>query len=236
MRIGQTDFVPNSLNLNNDIGPSFILLTGPNMGGKSTLLRHIALIVILSQLGVMIPGKKVELSIFTSLLTRIGANDSIIHGKSTFMNELIDTNRILSNASGKSLIIIDELGRGSSNTEGTSIAAAVLYTLAGQKKAIGLFATHLHCLANIFASQYLISSKHMSYIIQGDDLVFLYKLVKDHCPKSFGIEVASKIGIPMEITERAYFLLKYKSEHESKKKSGFFDEYFFKLNQLINFQ
>lgn len=194
-----------------------ILLTGPNMGGKSTLLRQTALAVILAQIGCFVPAELMEIEgPIDRIFTRLGASDNIVGGQSTFMVELSDAARILSRATGNSLVILDELGRGTSTYDGMAIARAVLADLALRIKPIGLFATHYRPIADEYASKYSssinkigqqgegtcpVKCMYMSCVVEEGkkSISFLYRLVSGISPRSFGLHVARMAGLPEDV-------------------------------------
>jgi len=207
-RVG-SDFIPNDIQLgseNDEEIPRVILLTGPNMGGKSTLLRQACIAVIMAQMGCFVTATRCILSPVDRIFTRIGASDDIISGQSTFMVELQETSNILRHATAHSLVILDELGRGTSTYDGYSIAFAVLLHLISTT--IGcrvLFSTHYHKLTQEFVSDPRIGLYHMSCFVDDErkDVTFLYKLTRGICPKSYGMNVARMAGIPERIVNRA---------------------------------
>lgn len=203
------DFIPNDTFLggkeNDQDRPKLILLTGPNMGGKSTLLRQTCVAVIMAQLGCYVPAVKCRLTPFDRIFTRIGANDNILAGQSTFMIELSETSKILKEATPHSLVILDELGRGTSTYDGFSIAYSVLHHLITRIQCLGLFSTHYGMLTDEYQSNPLVACKYMSF--QSDEekreVTFLYKLTDGVCPKSYGMNVASIAGVPESIVLQA---------------------------------
>eukprot|EP00917_Polyrhabdina_sp_WS-2016_P023144 GHVP01050139.1.p1 GENE.GHVP01050139.1~~GHVP01050139.1.p1 ORF type:complete len:936 (+),score=179.17 GHVP01050139.1:37-2808(+) len=199
---GVLSFIPNDIKMSDG---SIFLLTGPNMGGKSTLLRQVCLAIILSQIGCFIPAKSCRMSVFDQVFTRIGANDNIISGQSTFMVELSETARIVNNATSKSFVVIDELGRGTSTFDGYAIAYAVLGYLITNVKCLGLFATHYKALANDFKHNLRVKPVYMNCIVDEEvgDVIFLYKLQQGVIEKSYGINVAKMVGLSASIIEEA---------------------------------
>lgn len=207
--------VPNDVFLGEDSDsqhPRTVLLTGPNMGGKSTLLRATCLAVILAQLGCFVPGEKCVLSLADIIFTRLGATDRIMTGESTFFIECTETASVLQNATQDSLVLLDELGRGTSTYDGYAIAYAVFRHLVEKINCRLLFATHYHPLTKEFAShphvslQYMacaFKSKPESYSKSDRDLVFLYRLASGACPGSYGLQVATMAGIPEHVVEAA---------------------------------
>ncbi|KAJ2995791.1 DNA mismatch repair protein msh6 [Globomyces sp. JEL0801] len=199
-----SDFIPNDLQLGKENG-NMVLLTGPNMGGKSTLLRQSCIAVIMAQLGCFIPAQHCRLTPFDRIFTRIGANDNIMAGQSTFMVELSETSKILQEATPRSLVILDELGRGTSTFDGYAIAYSVLYHLVTHIGCLGLFSTHYGSLTNDFENNPLVQLKYMSFCVDEDSqqVLFLYKLTPGKCPSSYGMNVAALAQIPKEIIDSA---------------------------------
>ncbi|KAL2916362.1 DNA mismatch repair protein msh6 [Polyrhizophydium stewartii] len=199
-------FIPNDTRLGGQAGShKMILLTGPNMGGKSTLLRQTCIAVIMAQLGCYVPARKCRLTTFDRIFTRIGANDNIMAGQSTFMVELSETSKILREATPRSLVILDELGRGTSTYDGYAIAYAVLHHLVTHIGCLGLFSTHYGTLTNEFETNPLVALMYMSFVADeaNRQVTFLYKLTSGSCPKSYGMNVASLAEVPQTIVDRA---------------------------------
>lgn len=185
---------------------SIVLVTGPNMGGKSTLMRQVGLIVIMAQMGCYVPAEKCHLTPVDRVFTRLGASDRIMAGESTFFVELSETASILQHASQHSLVLLDELGRGTATYDGTAIAAAVVKELSENIKCRTLFSTHYHSLTDTFANDPNIRLGHMSCMVENENedptqetITFLYKFVKGACPKSYGFNAARLANIPDEI-------------------------------------
>jgi DNA mismatch repair protein MutS len=193
--------IPNDVHLPTD--QPFMLITGPNMAGKSTLMRSVAIAVILGQMGSFVPAASARFSVVTSLYTRIGANDKLAEGQSTFMVEMVETARICHNATAHSLLILDEVGRGTSTFDGVSIAAAVTDYLVTTIKARTLFATHYHELTALAARYPAIQNRSMRIKEVDDALVFTYTLVPGPAEKSYGVMVAKMAGLPVEIIQKA---------------------------------
>lgn len=202
--VGATEFIPNDINLGGDHA-NFGLLTGANAAGKSTLMRTTALAVILSQIGCYLPASQAQLSPIDKIMTRLGANDNIMQGKSTFFVELSETKKLLSNATANSLVILDELGRGGSSSDGFAIAEAVLHHLASHVQPVGFFATHYGSLGLSFLNHPQIRPLRMGIIVdQGSrNITFLYKLEDGSAPGSFGMNVAAMCGISKSIVDNA---------------------------------
>lgn len=201
---GTKDFIPNDVNLGGE-EPKFGLLTGANAAGKSTLMRTTALAVIMSQIGCYIPASLATLTPVDKIMTRLGANDNIMQGKSTFFVELSETKKILSNATAKSLVILDELGRGGSSSDGYAIAESVLYHLATHIQSLGFFATHYGNLGGAFINHPQIKPVRMAIIVDGNSrqITFLHKLEPGAASGSFGMNVASMCGISDAIVDAA---------------------------------
>ncbi len=197
-------FVPNDTYLDQD-GSRFSIITGPNMAGKSTYMRQSALIVIMAQIGSFVPAKEANIGICDAVFTRIGASDDLALGQSTFMVEMNEVAYILKNATPKSLVILDEIGRGTSTFDGLSIAWAVTEYIANKEKigAKTLFATHYHELTALEGQIDGVKNYSVAVKKRGDDITFLRKIVKGGTDDSFGIEVALLAGIPQEVTDRA---------------------------------
>jgi DNA mismatch repair protein MutS len=199
---GSERFVPNDLYLN-DTTHNILLLTGPNMGGKSTYLRQTALIVILAQMGSFVPARSAKLSVVDRVFTRIGASDNLARGRSTFMVEMTETAAILHTATARSLILLDEVGRGTSTYDGLAIAWAAVEYLHGRVRAKTLFATHYFELTELAEQLEGVKNYHVSVKETGGGIVFLRKVGPGAADRSYGIEVAKLAGLPNEVVERA---------------------------------
>ena len=197
------DFVPNDLSLTKNT--SIHLITGPNMAGKSTFIRQTALIQIMAQIGSYVPAYSAEIAIVDAIYTRIGAGDALIQGLSTFMVEMIETAKILNNATENSLVILDEVGRGTSTLDGLSIAKAVLEYIHEKIKCKTLFATHFHELAQMPNQFHTIENYRIkvSETNESGQIRFLHKVEKGFTDKSYGIEVAKLAGLPTEVIDIA---------------------------------
>ena len=199
-----TSFVPNDTYLSND-DAQLIVLTGPNMSGKSTYLRQVALIVLLAQTGSFVPATSATIGLVDRIFTRIGAREDIAAGQSTFMVEMVETANILNNATPRSLIILDEIGRGTSTYDGLSIARAVAeyihsYPRLGAKT---LFATHYHELVELASFLPRVKNFNVAVTEEGGEVIFLYKIVPGGVDKSYGIHVAQLAGLPKSVVHRA---------------------------------
>ena len=186
-----------------------IILTGPNMAGKSTYMRQVALIVLMAHIGSFVPASAASITITDKIFTRVGASDSLASGQSTFMVEMSEMSNILNNATPNSLLIIDEIGRGTSTFDGLSIAWAVLEYIADKERcgAKTLFATHYHELTELEGKLQGIKNYRISVKEVGDDIIFLRKIVRGGADKSFGIQVARLAGLPQEVIKRAKDIL-----------------------------
>jgi DNA mismatch repair protein MutS len=208
---GNERFVPNDLYLNSTTH-TILLLTGPNMGGKSTYLRQTALIVILAQIGSFVPARSARLSIVDRVFTRIGASDNLARGRSTFMVEMTETAAILHTATARSLILLDEIGRGTATYDGLAIAWAAIEYLHARVHAKTLFATHYFELTELAEQLSGVKNYHVSVKETGGGIVFLRKVEPGAADRSYGIEVAKLAGLPNEVIARAREVL---AEHES---------------------
>jgi DNA mismatch repair protein MutS len=196
-------FIPNDTFLNSGTD-QVLIITGPNMGGKSTYLRQNALIIVLAQAGYFVPAEKATIGVCDRIFTRIGASDSLIEGKSTFLVEMIETSIILNNATKRSLILLDEVGRGTSTFDGLSIAWAVVeYLHSLKEKPKTLFATHYHELTELSEILERVKNYHITVREWQDNVVFLHKIAPGATDQSFGIHVAKIAGVPMPVIERA---------------------------------
>ena len=217
------DFVPNDIILGSkeeNGKDNVMLLTGPNMGGKSTILRQVATVAILAQIGCYVPADSCEMTIVDRIFTRIGASDILVQGKSTFYLELEETLNIIKYSSKYSLAIIDELGRGTTTFDGIAIAYAVLNYIIEKIKCRTLFATHYHLLVEEFMNRFEIKVYHMDYKLNeiNEKITFLYKLKEGSCSKSFGLNIAKIAGIPLNVTSVAREKAQYFEENCQKSK------------------
>jgi len=208
---GGDRFVPNDLYLNST-SHTILVLTGPNMGGKSTYLRQAALIVILAQMGSFVPARSARLGLVDRVFTRIGASDNLARGRSTFMVEMTETAAILHTATPRSLILLDEVGRGTSTYDGLAIAWAAIEYLHARTRAKTLFATHYFELTELADQLSGVKNYHVSVKETGGGIVFLRKVEPGAADRSYGIEVAKLAGLPNEVIERAREVL---NEHEN---------------------
>ncbi len=202
-------FVPNDTLLNQDDN-RVVIITGPNMAGKSTYMRQVALITLMAHIGSFVPASKATISITDRIFTRVGASDDLSSGQSTFMVEMTEVANILHNATPRSLLILDEIGRGTSTFDGLSIAWAVIEYICDKSKigAKTLFSTHYHQLTELEKKLPGVKNYCVSVKEQGDDIIFLHKIVRGGADKSFGIQVAKLAGIPGDVIARAKKILK----------------------------
>ncbi len=203
-RINRLQFVPNDTSL--DINENrCMIITGPNMAGKSTYMRQVALITIMAQIGSFVPAKSADISICDAVYTRVGASDDLASGKSTFMVEMSEVAYILKNATEKSLLILDEIGRGTSTYDGMAIARAVIEHCSSKKQlgAKTLFATHYHELTVLENELEGVKNYSIAAKKRGDDIIFLRRIVRGGADESYGIEVAKLSGIPQGVIKRA---------------------------------
>jgi DNA mismatch repair protein MutS len=203
----RTNFVPNDLQLRTG-DHRFILLTGPNMGGKSTYLRQAGLLAIMAQIGSFVPAKKMKLGVIDRIFTRIGAGDDLASGQSTFYMEMAEAANILRSSTQRSLLLIDEIGRGTGTLDGLAIAQAVCEFLLGleEQAPLVLFATHFHELCALAEHWSLVANYHITAVentARGGAPVFSHRVQPGSSSRSFGIEVARMAGLPEPVIERA---------------------------------
>ena len=209
----QGSFVPNDIALD-DVSQQIIIITGPNMAGKSTVLRQVALIVLIAQMGAPVPASSARIGVVDRIFTRVGATDELTRGRSTFMVEMQETAHILHQASDRSLVILDEIGRGTSTFDGLSIAWAVAEFLHNwQGRGIKtLFATHYHELTDLAATGPRFRNMNVAVKEWGEKIIFLRKLVEGGTNRSYGIQVARLAGLPWEVVERSRQVLRHLEE------------------------
>jgi len=212
-RMKDQKYVSNSLHMDRD--KSILVITGPNMGGKSTYMRQAALIVILAQMGCYVPAKSCTLPLFDKIFTRIGASDDILSGQSTFMVEMSEANRALSEATEHSLILFDEIGRGTSTYDGMALAQAMIEYIAACIHAKTLFSTHYHELTSLEDTIDCVKNIHVMLKEENGEITFLYKVKDGRADKSYGINVARLAGLPDSVLSRAKELL---AQLESKRR------------------
>ncbi len=208
-RLLSEPFVSNDLALGGEGRPRLLILTGPNMGGKSTFLRQTALIVLMAQMGCFVPAREAKIGVCDRIFTRVGASDQILRGQSTFMVEMQETAHILRHATARSLVLLDEIGRGTATFDGLSIAWAVAeHVSSGPDAPKALFATHYHELVDLAADNPAVGNLHVSAREWKDDVVFLRKIEPGGSDRSFGIQVARLAGLPAPVVRRAQEILR----------------------------
>ena len=183
------------------------IITGPNMAGKSTYIRQVALIVLMAQIGSFVPAASAKIGLVDRIFTRVGANDDLSRGQSTFMVEMNETANIVNNATERSLVILDEIGRGTSTFDGLSIAWSVAEFLHDKIKARTLFATHYHELTKLAEERSGVANFNVAVREWNEQIIFLRKIVPGGADKSYGIQVARLAGLPKEILDRAKDIL-----------------------------
>ncbi len=210
-----TEYVPNDIIM--DEKTDILLITGPNMAGKSTYMRQLGIIAIMAQIGCFVPAKEATLPVFDKIFTRIGASDDLVSGESTFMIEMMESSRAIKNATKNSLILFDELGRGTATFDGMSLAEAILEYIAKKIKCKTLFSTHYHELTDMEKTLSNLQNKHVSAIEENGNIIFLHKVKDGSVDKSYGINVAKLAGLPDEVIKRATSILKvYESKEKQK--------------------
>ncbi|MDD4806607.1 MAG: DNA mismatch repair protein MutS [Candidatus Cloacimonetes bacterium] len=211
--MGEAEFIPNSTEL--DFPQTTVaLITGPNMAGKSTYLRQVGLLVIMAQMGSFVPADAMSLPIFDRVFTRVGASDNLAQGQSTFLVEMIETANILNSASAESLILLDEIGRGTSTFDGLSLAWAIIEQIHRQIGALTLFATHYHELTELENIYPEIKNYNVAVKLYNDNMIFVRKIERGGADQSYGIQVARLAGVPHKVIRRASEILKNLEEHE----------------------
>lgn len=236
MKLSENSFISNDCILNKD---DFLwLITGPNMAGKSTYLRQNALIVIMAQAGLFVPAKEANIGVFDKIFSRVGASDDLAKGQSTFMIEMIETSLILNTASEKSLVILDEIGRGTATFDGLAIAWSVLDYLHNKIKPRTLFATHYHELTSLKEDLNHLSCHKMSIKEWNNSIIFMHKIIEGEADKSYGIHVAQLAGLPFEVIKKATQLLSKLENNKDNsylKKSDNLDGNYSNINESQSF-
>ena len=210
-----TEFVSNDIKMNND--DTIMLITGPNMAGKSTYMRQMAIISIMAQIGSFVPASKANIPIFDKIFTRIGASDDLVSGESTFMVEMMEANSAISNATKNSLILFDELGRGTATYDGMSLAAAIIEYIHDKVKAKTFFSTHYHELTDLEKNHKHIKNVHVSAKEENGDIIFLHKIQDGSIDKSYGLHVAKLAKLPDELINKANEILNSYEKNSNKK-------------------
>lgn len=214
-KVTKESYIPNDVIMDNNT--SIILITGPNMAGKSTYMRELGIIVIMAQIGSFVPAKKATLPIFDKIFTRIGASDDLVSGESTFMVEMMEAANAIKNATPNSLILFDELGRGTATFDGMSIAQAILEYINNKIGCKTLFSTHYHELTDLENTLDKLINKHVSAEEKDGNITFLHKIKDGFIDKSYGINVAKLANLPKEVTDRATEILKVYENKENKR-------------------
>ena len=244
--ISNSNFVPNDTYLDEE-GNRLAIITGPNMAGKSTYMRQVALITLMAQVGSFVPASYAKIGVVDKIFTRVGASDDLSMGQSTFMVEMMEVATILKEATKNSLVILDEIGRGTSTYDGLSIAWAVAEYIENKEKcgAKTLFATHYHELTQLEDTLEGVKNYSIAVKEKGEDIIFLRKIIPGGTDESYGVHVARLAGVPKAVTQRANEILKKierknvlvnkAQEKEDKKQvSGQLDLYNFKLAEIAH--
>ena len=228
-KVLNNNYVSNDIVMDNNT--SILLITGPNMAGKSTYMRQMAITVIMAQMGCFVPAKEAQLPIFDKIFTRIGASDDLVSGSSTFMIEMEEANYAIANATDKSLILFDELGRGTATYDGMSLAEAILEYIHNNIKAKTMFSTHYHELTNLEKKLKHLKNVHVSAVEEDGKITFLHKIKNGSVDKSYGIHVASLANLPKELINNATKILN-KYENKKTKVSNFEQTTLFEEKEL----
>ena len=211
--LGHQEYIPNSITMDRET--LILLITGPNMSGKSTYMRQLALTVIMAQMGSFVPAQSANLPIFDRIFTRIGASDDLIAGQSTFMVEMMEANQALRHATPNSLILFDELGRGTATYDGMALAQAIIEYIHKVVKAKTLFSTHYHELTVLDEALPQLRNIHVGAVEKDGEVVFLHKMMEGAADKSYGIHVAKIAGLPTDLLERAATILQHLETQET---------------------
>ena len=203
--MGHQEYIPNSVMMDEDT--SILLITGPNMSGKSTYMRQLALTVIMAQMGCFVPAESADMPIFDQIFTRIGASDDLISGQSTFMVEMMEANEALRHATPNSLILFDEIGRGTATYDGMALAEAIIHYIHDKVKAKTLFSTHYHELTDLDKTLEGLVNCHVGAVEKDGEVVFLHKMLEGPADKSYGIHVAKLAGLPDDLLDHASTIL-----------------------------
>ena len=215
-RVSKSEYVPNDCLMSEE--DITLLITGPNMSGKSTYMRQLAIIIIMAQMGSFVPAKKCIIPTFDKIFTRIGASDDLVSGESTFMVEMLEAKNAITGATKDSLILFDELGRGTATYDGMSLAEAILEYININIKCKTLFSTHYHELTSMDKKFKSIKNIHVAAHEENGEITFLHKVKAGAVDKSYGIHVARLAKMPEVITKRATEILKYYEDSTKKSK------------------
>ena len=214
-KVSKSDYVPNDVIMGQNT--NILLITGPNMAGKSTYMRELAIIIIMAQIGSYVPCKSCSIPLFDKIFTRIGASDDLVSGESTFMVEMKEANNAITEATKNSLILFDELGRGTATYDGMSLAQAILEYIHDKIKAKTLFSTHYHELTTLAGDLHNLKNVHVSAIEENGELTFLHKIKNGSIDKSYGLNVAALAKLPPSLIDRAKEILNiYENQNETK--------------------
>ena len=214
-RVMNSEYVPNDIIM--DEKTNILLITGPNMAGKSTYMRQLAITIIMAQIGCFVPATSAKMPIFDAIFTRIGASDDLVSGESTFMVEMTEANNALSNATQNSLILFDELGRGTATFDGMALAQSIIEYIHNKIKAKTLFSTHYHELTDLENTLDNLKNVHVSATEENGNVTFLHKIQNGSIDKSYGIHVAKLANLPKELIKRADAILKIYERNEIKR-------------------
>jgi DNA mismatch repair protein MutS len=214
-KVIDSEYVPNDIIM--DENTNVLLITGPNMAGKSTYMRQLAITVIMAQMGCYVPAKEATLPIFDAIFTRIGASDDLVSGESTFMVEMKEANNAISNATSNSLILFDELGRGTATFDGMALAESIIEYIEKNIKCKTLFSTHYHELTDLSDTLKTLKNIHVSAVEEDGNLIFLHKIKEGSIDKSYGIHVAKLANLPNSLIKRADEILKIYEDKERKR-------------------
>ncbi len=214
-KVIRDEYVPNDIVMDNET--NILLITGPNMAGKSTYMRQLGIIVIMAQIGCFVPAKSATLPIFDKIFTRIGASDDLVSGESTFMVEMMEASNAIKNATKDSLILFDELGRGTATFDGMSLAQAILEYTHDKIGCKTLFSTHYHELTDLESTLSKLKNKHVSAKEENGNIIFLHKVLDGSVDKSYGINVAKLANLPNEVIDRASKILEIYEKKEGER-------------------
>ena len=220
--VSGNEYIKNDIIMDSET--STLLITGPNMSGKSTFMRQFAITIILAQMGSFVPASKADIPIFDSIFTRIGASDDLVSGESTFMVEMLEAKNAIVNATENSLILFDELGRGTSTFDGMSLARAILEYATNSIGCKTLFSTHYHELVDLENKYKKIKNVHVDAVEENGTITFLHKVLPGSVSKSYGIHVASLAGMPEELLKRAQEFLDFYENEKQKKNTNIMAE------------
>lgn len=209
------EYVSNDIKM--DENTNILLITGPNMAGKSTYMRQLAITVIMAQIGCFVPASEAEMMVFDAIYTRIGASDDLVSGESTFMVEMNEANNAISNATSNSLILFDELGRGTATFDGMALAQAIIEYIHNFVKCKMIFSTHYHELTDLEDSLSNLKNVHVSAYEENGNITFLHKIKEGSVDKSYGIHVAKLANLPSSLIDRANVILDIYENKEVKR-------------------